>query len=49
MNPAANNSLYHDSKTILQEARQSAYCSVNFAMVVAYWEISQRIVKHEQG
>ncbi|OLY94249.1 Predicted nuclease of restriction endonuclease-like (RecB) superfamily, DUF1016 family [Cnuella takakiae] len=49
MNPAANNSLYHDIKTILQEARQSAYRAVNFAMVVAYWEIGQRIVEHDQG
>lgn len=49
MTPAANDSLYHDIKTILQEARQSAYRAVNFAMVVAYWEIGKRIVEHEQG
>ena len=33
---------------ILENARQSAYRSVNFAMVLAYWEIGKPIVEHEQ-
>jgi len=42
-------SLYSEIKQILQDARHSAYRSVNFAMVVAYWEIGKRIVEHEQA
>jgi hypothetical protein len=42
------NSLYSEIKQILVNARQSAYRSVNFAMVLAYWEIGKRIVEHEQ-
>lgn len=49
MKPATTNRLYKDIKGILEEARQSAYRAVNFAMVVAYWEIGKRIVEHEQG
>jgi predicted nuclease of restriction endonuclease-like (RecB) superfamily len=41
--------LYKQIRSILQEARQSAYRAVNFTMVVAYWEIGKRIVEHEQG
>ena len=33
---------------MLEEARQSAYRAVNFAMVLAYWEIGNKIVEHEQ-
>ncbi len=41
--------LYEEIKTILQEARHSAYRAVNFAMVISYWEIGKRIVEAEQG
>jgi predicted nuclease of restriction endonuclease-like (RecB) superfamily len=40
--------LYNEIKEILQQARQKAYRAVNFAMVLAYWEIGKRIVEHEQ-
>ncbi len=43
-----DSSLYIEIKQILQDARQSAYRAVNFAMVIAYWEIGKRIVEHEQ-
>lgn len=41
-------SLYNEIKSIVQDARQSAYRSVNFAMVRAYWKIGKRIVEEEQ-
>lgn len=41
--------LYEEIKTILHEARHSAYRAVNFAMVIGYWEIGKRIVEAEQG
>ncbi len=43
-----SNSLFSEIKQILVNARQSAYRSVNFAMVLAYWEIGKRIIEHEQ-
>ena len=49
MKPAKQDALYTEIKSILTEARQSAYRAVNFAMVAAYWEIGKRIVEHEQG
>jgi predicted nuclease of restriction endonuclease-like (RecB) superfamily len=49
MKPQPSGDLYKQIHSILQEARQSAYRAVNFAMVVAYWEIGKRIVEHEQG
>lgn len=49
MKPAKGNTLYKEIKAILTEARQSAYRSVNFVMVIAYWEVGKRIVTHEQG
>jgi predicted nuclease of restriction endonuclease-like (RecB) superfamily len=49
MKQDASGDLYSQIASILQEARQSAYRAVNFAMVVAYWEIGKRIVEHEQG
>jgi hypothetical protein len=48
MKTAHPTSLYSEIKQILQDARQSAYRFVNFAMVIAYWEIGKRIVEHEQ-
>ncbi|HUQ97737.1 MAG TPA: PDDEXK nuclease domain-containing protein [Chitinophagaceae bacterium] len=49
MKPENTGGLYKQIHSILQEARQSAYRAVNFAMVLAYWEIGKRIVEHEQG
>lgn len=48
MKPAKSD-LYGEIKTILEEARQSAYRAVNVTMVKAYWKIGKRIVEHEQG
>lgn len=39
--------LFSEVSAIIQEARQSAYRAVNFAMVQAYWQIGEAIVKHE--
>ena len=49
MKPAKTTSLYKEIKGILTEARQATYRSVNFVMVVAYWEIGKRIINHEQA
>ena len=49
MKKIIDNSLYAEIKTILQQARDSAYRAVNFTMVVAYWEIGKRIVEAEQA
>ena len=35
-------------KTILAQARQKAYTSINFAMIEAYWLMGKRIVEEEQ-
>src|SRR5665213_1729393 len=48
MKAASSTSLYSEKRTILENARQSAYRSVNFAMVMAYWKIGKRIVEEEQ-
>ena len=48
MKAASSTSLYSEIRTILENARQSAYRSVNFAMVIAYWKIGKRIVEEEQ-
>lgn len=39
---------FQSVKTILEQARQSAYRAVNFAMVTAYWEVGRLIVEEEQ-
>ena len=44
----SKNHFYNNIKTILQEARDTAYKQVNFIMVEAYWHIGQQIVKEEQ-
>lgn len=43
------NSLFLDIKNILDAARLNAVRKVNFAMVMAYWEIGKRIVDEEQN
>ena len=40
--------VYRDIKSILEEARSTAYRAVNFSMVVAYWRIGRVIVEEEQ-
>ena len=42
-------SFYEDIKSILQEARDTAYKSVNFIMVEAYWNVGKKIVEVEQN
>jgi predicted nuclease of restriction endonuclease-like (RecB) superfamily len=46
--PAPNN-IYKEIKSILDEARQSAYRAVNFTMVLAYWQIGRIIIEQEQS
>jgi predicted nuclease of restriction endonuclease-like (RecB) superfamily len=40
---------YEDIRTILREARQKVYVSINSEMVMAYWQIGKRIVEEEQS
>lgn len=41
-------SLYGDIRNVLEQAQNSAYRAVNFAMVRAYWQIGCLIVENEQ-
>lgn len=41
--------LYQKIVEILEEARKTAYRSINRAMVHAYWRVGQQIVEHEQA
>lgn len=49
MKPTKKDNLYIEIRSIIQEARKSAYRAVNFTMVLAYWNIGKRIVEHEQA
>lgn len=42
------NTLYKKIKTVLNEARNKVYQTVNFTMVEAYWNIGHLIVEEEQ-
>lgn len=42
------NKIYGNIKQILEKARSNAYRAVNFAMVVAYWQIGRVIIEEEQ-
>lgn len=42
-------SLYREVRSVLEQARASAYRTVNFAMVRTYWQIGRVIVEHEQS
>jgi hypothetical protein len=42
-------SIYTNIKNVLDEARNKAVRSVNFAMVQAYWHIGRLIVEEEQS
>ena len=41
--------LYREIRSVLEQARASAYRAVNFGMVQAYWQVGRLIVEHEQG
>jgi len=43
-----NKDFFRNVRTILQNARNKAYASVNFVMVEAYWKIGKQIVEEEQ-
>ena len=45
----AENALYRDIRSILENARSSAYRAVNVAMTQAYWHVGRLIVEHEQA
>jgi predicted nuclease of restriction endonuclease-like (RecB) superfamily len=49
MKPTNDDSLYGQIKSILEDARKSAYRAVNFTMVLAYWQIGRIIVEQEQS
>lgn len=49
MKPTNNDTIYPEIKSILEDARRSAYRAVNFTMVRAYWEIGKVIVEKEQS
>lgn len=42
-------SLYREVRSVLEQARASAYRAVNLAMVRTYWQIGRLIVEHEQS
>lgn len=48
MEKISKNNLYQEIKSILEEARKSAYRAVNFSMVLAYYQIGKLIVEEEQ-
>jgi predicted nuclease of restriction endonuclease-like (RecB) superfamily len=46
--PRTIESLYGSIKNVIEEARNTAYRSANFAMVQAYWHIGKLVVEEEQ-
>jgi len=48
MNKPMKSSLYGEIRTIIEQARHTAYKAVNFTMVHAYWNIGRVIVEEEQ-
>lgn len=48
-NMVANPNFYQEIKTILQNARNSVYQTINSTMTEAYWQIGKRIVEEKQG
>ena len=40
--------IYYEIKAVLENARNTAYKTVNFSMVAAYWQIGKIIVEEEQ-
>lgn len=47
--PVQVESLYREIRSVLEQARASAYRTVNVAMIHAYWHVGRLIVVHEQG
>jgi predicted nuclease of restriction endonuclease-like (RecB) superfamily len=47
--PVQVDSLYREVRSVLEQARASAYRAVNVAMVRAYWQVGRLIVEHEQS
>ena len=47
--PPGVTALYRAVRAVLDQARASAYRTVNVAMVRAYWQVGWLIVEHEQG
>ena len=43
-----SNTLHNDIKTLLQNARNRVYTSINSTMTETYWQIGKRIVEEEQ-
>ena len=41
--------IVNDIKQIIEQARNFAYKSINFSMIIAYWEIGKTIVEEEQN
>ncbi len=41
-------SLYREVRSVLEQARASAYRAVNATMVQAYWHVGRLVVQHEQ-
>lgn len=46
---SCQDSLLKDARSIVEAGRNSAYQSVNTAMVLTYWHLGERIVKAEQS
>ena len=46
--PIPVESLYREVRTVLEQARASAYRAVNATMVQAYWHVGRLVVQHEQ-
>lgn len=46
---ASIETLYSDIRDIIEQARDTAYRAVNFAMVQAYWHIGKLVVEEEQS
>ncbi len=46
--PVQVESLYREIRSVLEQARASAYRAVNATMVQAYWHVGRLVVQHEQ-
>lgn len=44
-----NHSFYNEAKTLLHNARNSVYQTINTTMTQTYWQIGKKIVEVEQG
>ena len=46
--PASKTSLFKAVRSVLQQAKANAYRTINYTMVIAYWNIGKLIVENEQ-